>query len=351
MLIQEMYMKRCIHLALKGLGSVAPNPMVGCVIVYEGKIIGEGYHQVFGGPHAEVNAINSVENNELLKDSVLYVSLEPCNHHGKTPPCSDLIIKHKIPEVVIGCTDSFEKVAGKGIEKLKNTGIKVTTGVLENECRTLNKRFFTFHEKKRPYIILKWAQTQDGFISRLEQDIQNNNWITGEESKILSHQLRISEQAILIGTNTARIDNPELTARLISGKNPLRIILDKDLSLPGNLHIFDQSTPTLIINSIKNEILPNLEYIKTEWKNVIQEILNVLYKKEITSLIIEGGAYTLNSFIAAGLWDEAMIFTGNKKFEKGIKAPQIKSKNQKTLNSGNDLLNFTFNTNPWQLNK
>ncbi len=349
MLIQEMYMKRCIQLALKGLGAVAPNPMVGCVIVHEGKIIGEGYHEVYGSAHAEVNAINSVENKEFLKNCVLYVSLEPCNHYGKTPPCSDLILKHQIPEVVIGCTDSFEKVAGKGIEKLKNAGIKVTTDVLESECRNLNKRFFTFHEKKRPYIILKWAQTQDGFISRLEEDIQNNNWITGEESKILSHQLRVSEQAILVGTNTARIDNPELTARLVPGKNPLRIVLDKNLSLAATLNIFDQSTPTLIINTVKNEVLPNLEYIKTEGKDVAQETIEILYKKEISSLIIEGGAHTLNSFIAVNLWDEAFIFTGNKKFEKGIKAPVIKGKKEKLPNPGNDLLSFIKNTNDQQL--
>jgi diaminohydroxyphosphoribosylaminopyrimidine deaminase/5-amino-6-(5-phosphoribosylamino)uracil reductase len=345
----EIYMERCIQLALKGGNAVAPNPMVGCVIVQEGKIIGEGYHEIYGAAHAEVNAINSVENKELLKNCVLYVSLEPCNHQGITPPCSDLIVKYQIPEVVIGCTDSFEKVAGKGIEKLKNAGIKVTTGLLENNCRNLNKRFFTFHEKKRPYIILKWAQTQDGFISRLEEDIQNNNWITGEESKILSHQLRVSEQAILIGTNTARIDNPELTARLLPGKNPLRIVLDKDLSLVDNLHIFDQSTPTLIINALKNEVLPNLEYIKTEWKNVAQETLEILYKKEITSLIIEGGTHTLNSFISAGFWDEAFVFTGNKKFEKGIKAPLIKGKKEKLPNPGNDLLSFIKNTNDQQL--
>jgi len=337
-----IYMERCIQLALKGLGNVAPNPMVGCVIVSRGKIIGEGYHEYYGGPHAEVNAIHSAENKELLKDSVLYVSLEPCNHHGKTPPCSDLIIKYKIPEVVIGCTDSFEKVAGKGIEKLKNAGIKVTTGVLENECRKLNKRFFTFHEKKRPYIILKWAQTEDGFISKFPEDIKSksDNWITGEESKILAHQLRASEQAILIGTNTVKIDNPELTTRLATGKNPLRIIIDKNLILPENLNVFDKSTPTLVINHFKNEMHQNLEYIKTDWKNVAEEIITVLYKKGITSLIVEGGSKTLNAFISANIWDEAMVFTGNKKFEKGIKAPSVKGEKHKTIQCGKDWLDF-----------
>ncbi|MCX6181670.1 MAG: bifunctional diaminohydroxyphosphoribosylaminopyrimidine deaminase/5-amino-6-(5-phosphoribosylamino)uracil reductase RibD [Bacteroidetes bacterium] len=340
MLIHEMYMKRCIQLALKGSGYVAPNPMVGCVIVHEGKIIGEGYHEIYGGPHAEVNAINSVENKELLKSAVIYVSLEPCNHFGKTPPCSDLIVKHHIPEAVIGCSDSFEKVAGKGIEKLQNAGIKVTTGVLEKDCRQLNKRFFTFHEKKRPFIILKWAQTPDGFISRFPEDINNNNWITGEESKILAHQLRASESAILIGSNTAKIDNPELTTRLAEGKNPLRIVFDKELSLPAHLHIFDRSTPTLVINSVKDEVLQNLEYLKVEWENVAQKTADLLYKKNITSVIIEGGAHTLNTFISAGLWDEAMVFTGNEKFGSGIKAPKINSKKQRTVPAGKDLLTY-----------
>ncbi|MFM7022500.1 MAG: bifunctional diaminohydroxyphosphoribosylaminopyrimidine deaminase/5-amino-6-(5-phosphoribosylamino)uracil reductase RibD [Flavobacteriales bacterium] len=345
MLIHEMYMKRCIQLAEKGGGAVAPNPMVGCVIVHNNIIIGEGYHEKYGEAHAEVNAIASVTDKELLKNAILYVSLEPCNHYGKTPPCSDLIVKYQIPEVVIGCTDSFEKVAGKGIEKLKNAGVKVTTGILEKECRELNKRFFSFHEKKRPYIILKWAQTKDGFISRLPENIKSreDNWITGEESKILSHQLRAAESAILVGTNTARTDNPELNTRLVKGKNPLRMVIDKNLTLPENLNLFDGTTPTLVINTIKNKVLPNLEYIQTSWKNVPKEIMGILYKKEITSLIIEGGSHTINTFIQENLWDEAMIFTGNKSFVNGIKAPSVKGKKLQALNPGTDILEIICN--------
>ena len=248
---------------MKGLGSVAPNPMVGCVIVHNDEIIGEGYHEFYGGPHAEVNAINSVKNKDLLKESTVYVNLEPCNHHGKTPPCSDLLVHHQVKRVVIGCVDSFEKVAGKGIEKLRSAGIDVITNVLEKECREINKRFFSFHEKKRPYIFLKWAQTKDGFISRNKEDIKgNNNWITCEESKTLVHQWRSEEGAILIGYNTALIDNPQLNTRLASGKNPLRIVIDNQLTLAESLHIFDNISNTIIFNSIENKKVEKTEWVK-----------------------------------------------------------------------------------------
>jgi len=321
----EIYMQRCIQLALKGAGKVAPNPMVGAVVVYQGEIIGEGYHENYGAAHAEVNAIGSVHDKEKLKHATIYVSLEPCNHYGKTPPCSDLIVSSGINNVVIGCVDSFEKVAGAGLEKLKNAGISVTIGVLEKECRELNKRFFTFHEKKRPYIFLKWAQTQDAFISRWPADIlsKNDNWISGPESKMIVHQLRANEQAILVGTNTAKIDNPELTTRLVDGKNPLRIAIDKNLVLPQNLHLFDHSTPTLVINKIKNETSKNLEYLKIDEPNIIEELLHELHNRNIISLIVEGGALTLNTFIDKGLWDEAFIFSSNKKFNTGISAPCV----------------------------
>jgi diaminohydroxyphosphoribosylaminopyrimidine deaminase/5-amino-6-(5-phosphoribosylamino)uracil reductase len=331
-------MQRCLSLAIKGLGSVAPNPMVGCVIVLNNEIIGEGYHELYGGAHAEVNAINSVQNKELLKEATVYVSLEPCNHHGKTPPCSDLLVHHKVKKVVIGCTDSYEKVAGKGIEKLQSAGIEVIIGILENECRALNKRFFTFHEKKRPYIFLKWAQTQDGFISRNKEDIQNNNWISGEESKTLVHQWRSEECAILIGYNTALIDNPQLTTRLAKGKNPLRLIIDTQLKLPANLHIFDNSTPTIIFNSLENKKTENTEWVKAL---STKEILDFLYQRNITSLIVEGGAKTLQNFIQNNSWDEALVFVANLQFNKGIKAPTFPKSKMNEIFIGKDKL-LTF---------
>jgi diaminohydroxyphosphoribosylaminopyrimidine deaminase/5-amino-6-(5-phosphoribosylamino)uracil reductase len=321
---------------MKGLGSVAPNPMVGCVIVHNDEIIGEGYHEFYGGPHAEVNAINSVKNKDLLKESTVYVNLEPCNHQGKTPPCSDLLVHHQVKRVVIGCVDSFEKVAGKGIEKLRSAGIDVITNVLEKECREINKRFFTFHEKKRPYIFLKWAQTKDGFISRNKEDIKgNNNWITCEESKTLVHQWRSEEGAILIGYNTALIDNPQLNTRLASGKNPLRIVIDNQLTLAQSLHIFDNTSNTIIFNSIENKKVE-----KTEWVKVtsLQEILDFLYQRNISSLIIEGGAKTLQKFINANLWDEALVFVSDKIFMNGVKAPVVERKISTELRVGPDKL-------------
>jgi len=326
-------MQRCLTLAQKGLSFVAPNPMVGCVIVHNNKIIGEGYHKVYGGPHAEVNAINSVEEKELLKEATVYVNLEPCNHYGKTPPCSDLLIKHQVKTVVIGCIDSFDKVAGKGIEKLRKAGIEVITGILEKESRELNKRFFTFHEKKRPYIILKWAQTNDGFIGNKE-----NTWISGTEAKTLVHQWRSEETGILIGRNTAIIDNPQLTTRLVQGKNPIRIVIDLSLKTTKNLNIFDNSSPTLIFNSIKNETKNNVEWIKINTQHTLQNICDILYQKGINSIIVEGGAQTLQSFIDTNLWDEALVFQSNKEFKEGIKAPRIKKHHENINFIGNDKL-------------
>lgn len=358
----ETYMKQCLDLAKLGFGNVAPNPMVGCVIVHRNIIIGTGYHQKCGEAHAEVNAINSVKNKNLLKDSTLYVNLEPCAHYGKTPPCSNLIIEHKIPNVVIGCIDSFSEVSGKGIAKMVASGIKVNVGVLEKESLELNKRFFTFHNKKRPYIILKWAQTIDGFIdverhceersnlthkdgntSTPLSEQSSDNWITTPASKKLVHQWRSEEQAIMVGTNTALNDNPQLNVREIKGKNPLRIVLDLNLRLPEELHLFDKSTPTLVLNGIKNEKEDKLEFIKIKKDNLIQEILNELYKKEIQSVIIEGGAQLLTSFINQNLWDEARVFTGIKKFEKGLKAPVLNKKPKYTLKIGTDILNTYIN--------
>ncbi len=343
--IDEKYMLICLELAKKGIRNVAPNPMVGCVIVYKNQIIGEGYHQKYGENHAEVNAINSVSNKDLLKECTLYVNLEPCAHFGKTPPCSNLIIESKIPKVVVGCIDSFSKVAGKGIQKMKEAGIEVVVGVLEKESLDLNKRFFTFHNKKRPYIILKWAETKDGFIDvdRTKQTTPDN-WITTQQSKKLVHQWRSEEQAIMIGTNTALNDNPQLNVREVVGKNPLRIVLDLNLRLPKILNVFDQSVPTLIINYQLHEKKENIEWIKVEKeKDVISQVLEVLYQKEIQSVIVEGGAQLLNTFITKNLWDEARVFIGNKYFINGLKAPNINLKPSTIEQIETDVLTTYFN--------
>ena len=341
----EEYMDLCLNLAKKGAGSVAPNPMVGCIIVYKNNIIGEGYHQKYGENHAEVNAINSVRNKNLLNKSTLYVNLEPCAHFGKTPPCADLIIESKIPKVIIGCIDSFSKVAGKGIYKMQEAGIEVIVGVLEKEALNINKRFFTFHTKKRPYIILKWAETKDGFIDvdRTTQHI-SDNWITTLQSKKIVHQWRSEEQAILIGTNTALNDNPQLNVREVVGKNPLRIVLDLNLRLPNNLYVFDQSVPTLVINYLKQEKKDNLAFIKIDKaKDLISELIEILYQKEIQSVIVEGGAKLLNTFIAQNLWDEARVFIGDKYFKNGLKAPKINRKSSTIEQIETDVLNTYFN--------
>jgi diaminohydroxyphosphoribosylaminopyrimidine deaminase/5-amino-6-(5-phosphoribosylamino)uracil reductase len=319
-------MKRCLELARLGAGNVSPNPMVGCVIVYDDTIIGEGYHEKYGEAHAEVNAINRVENTDLLQKSTLYVSLEPCAHYGLTPPCSDLIIEKKIPRVVVGTIDSFAKVAGKGIEKMKKAGIEVQVGILENECRTINKRFFTFFEKKRPYIFLKWAETTDGFIDfdRSRSEYGEPSWITGEKALLRVHQMRATEDAILVGTNTALKDNPSLTVRNCEGTNPVRLVIDNKLRLPKDLKLFDNSVKTLVFNSLKDEESGNLEFIKINFdRNILPQVLKILYIKRIQSVIIEGGKKLLDSFIQQNLWDEAYRFVGYKNFHNGIKAPAI----------------------------
>lgn len=326
MSIHEQYMKRCLDLAKLGIGKVSPNPMVGSVIVHSDKIIGVGYHQKYGEAHAEVNAINSVIDKSLLRQSTLYVSLEPCAHFGLTPPCSDLIIENQIPNVVVGIVDSFAKVAGKGIVKMQNAGINVRVGVLEKECRDINKRFFTYHEKKRPYIILKWAETLDGFIDfdRSQVEFGEPSWITGQKALLHVHEMRAAEDAILVGTNTALKDNPSLTVRHCDGENPLRLVIDNQLRLPNHLHLLDKSVNTLVFNSIKNKKSKNLELIQIDFKDkIIPKILKVLYKKRIQSVIIEGGKQLLDSFIEENYWDEAYRFIGNKNFQKGIKAPQV----------------------------
>ncbi len=343
----EKYMQRCLDLAALGIGTVSPNPMVGAVVVMDTIIIGEGYHHKYGEAHAEVNAINQVVSNfsnsaELLNQSTLYVSLEPCAHYGKTPPCADLIIKHKIPKVVVGCRDPFEAVNGNGSEKLRDAGIEVTTGILEKECQWLNRRFFTRVQKQRPYIILKWAQTANGIFA---PDDNSQHWITGLASRKLVHQWRGEEDAVLVGKNTAAIDNPQLNVRHGKGKSPKRIVIDRKLELNESLNLFDQSVETLIFNAIKTEINGKNKYIALEDfdRYVPQYILYQLYLQDIQSVIIEGGAYTLNTFIDAGLWDEARIFAGASELKKGIKAPLINSENLEEFTIGTDKLLILVN--------
>ncbi|MDO7172852.1 bifunctional diaminohydroxyphosphoribosylaminopyrimidine deaminase/5-amino-6-(5-phosphoribosylamino)uracil reductase RibD [Mariniflexile sp. AS56] len=309
----ETYIKRCIDIAKNGLGTTRPNPMVGSVIVYKNKIIGEGFTSAYGGNHAEVNAINSVTDKSLLKESTIYVTLEPCSHFGKTPPCSDLIIKYNIPNIVIGCVDDNIQVAGKGIAKLKKAGCNVIVGVLEDACKTHHKRFLTFHNKKRPYIILKWAQTADGFIAPETKNEQKPVWITNEYSRQLVHKWRTEEQAILVGTNTVIQDNPSLTVRDWTGQNPIRAVLDQDEKLSKGFAVFNNEAQTIILS--KN----NIDYSK----NIGKQICDILFNNNINSVIIEGGSKTLQTFINENLWDEARIFTGSIKFKNGVMAPKF----------------------------
>ncbi|OMP29797.1 bifunctional diaminohydroxyphosphoribosylaminopyrimidine deaminase/5-amino-6-(5-phosphoribosylamino)uracil reductase RibD [Mangrovimonas sp. DI 80] len=329
MKIHEKYITRCIDIAKNGLGNTRPNPMVGCVIVHENNIIGEGFTSPYGGNHAEVNAIHSVQDPNLLKKATLYVTLEPCSHFGKTPPCSDLIIKSQIPNVVIGTIDTHSKVAGKGIEKLTAAGCNVTVGILENECQEHHKRFFTFHNKLRPYIILKWAQTLDGYLAPETQNKQEPVWITNTFSRQIVHKWRTEEHAIFVGTNTVIKDNPKLTVRDWKGQNPIRIVLDRTGKLPKNLGVFNNESKTIVISSSENTNVLNSEFTQTEfiaWEDnthIAKQICELLHKQDIQSVIIEGGAQTLHTFINEGLWDEARVFTGNVLFEKGIEAPKI----------------------------
>lgn len=318
----KTYIQRCIQLAKMGKGNVAPNPMVGAVIVHDGKIIGEGYHEKYGEAHAEVNAVNSVEDKSLLKESTIYVSLEPCAHFGKTPPCAELLVKHQFKKVVIGCSDSHDRVAGKGVQILKSAGIEVELGVLENECRALNKAFFTFHEQKRPFVLLKWAQTPNGFIDNSEGKDGEVSWISTPETQSLVHQWRSESQAILVGKNTVLADNPSLTVRKVTGRNPIRILLDKNLEVPIDKSIFNDESRTIILNASKTETIGTNEYIQINDFS-IQSILSHLHSLNIQSVLVEGGAKTLQSFIDAKLWDETKIIIGKNEFESGTKAPKL----------------------------
>ncbi len=318
--------------------------MVGCVIVHDGKIIGEGFTSPYGGPHAEVNAINSVKDKHLLQESSLYVTLEPCSHYGKTPPCADLIAKHKLKEVFIGLKDPHDKVAGKGIKKLEDAGCKVTVGILEDECREHHKRFLTFQEKNRPYIILKWAESDDGFIApdaSLRKENPEPFWITNAHSKQLVHQWRSQEQAILVGTRTVLEDNPKLTTRNWAGKDPIRVVLDKDLKIDSSFHVLDASVLTIVLTTVRDQSLyiKGIDYAVLDFsKPLAQQICDVLHQNNITSLIVEGGAKTLQTFIGKNLWDEARIFKGSVCFKKGLPAPKLKG----TLSQRQQILTDTL---------
>lgn len=323
MTTDEKYIRRCIELASNGLCNAAPNPMVGAVIVHNGRIIGEGYHARCGEGHAEVNAIRSVKDESLLKESTIYVSLEPCSHYGKTPPCADLIISKGIPRVVVGCIDPFSQVSGRGIQKLKNAGIDVTVGVLEEECKNLIKRFVTFNTQKRPYITLKWAESADGFI-----DIKRENGspvvLSTPITSMYVHKQRAEHKAILVGRRTALLDNPSLTTRNWYGANPLRLVIDRTLLLPSHLKLFDHSTPTLVFTEKEKANEANLDYITIDFsKDILPQILTVLYERKIQSLLVEGGTTLLQSFIDSELWDDIYVEHSEKILNDGVKSPTI----------------------------
>jgi len=340
----EIYMQRCIQLAQLGEGMVAPNPMVGSVLVYDDRIIGEGYHQQYGQPHAEVNCISSVveDDKPLISQSTLYVSLEPCAHFGKTPPCADLIIKYKIPKVIVGCRDPFKEVDGKGIEKLIAAGVDVTVGILENECKDLNKRFFTFHTKHRPYIGLKWAETANHFIG---SNTNERLLISSETTNRLVHKWRSEEAAILVGTNTALLDNPSLSNRLWTGKQPIRLIIDSELKLPKSLNLFDKSQSTIVFNYIKKQDEKNLTYHQLDRnKGLLQQIIEACYQLNIQSILVEGGRKTLQSFIDNNLWDEARVITNTKlSIANGVPAPILYNATiNETMMMGEDRIDISY---------
>ena len=338
-------MQRCLDLALLGKGFVAPNPMVGCVIVCDDKIIGEGYHQHYGQAHAEVHAIHLVKDKQLLKRSTLYVNLEPCSHWGKTPPCANLIIEHHIPKVVIGTIDSHSKVAGKGVHRMQQAGIEVTVGVLDEACKLLNKRFFSFHERHRPYIILKWAQTKDGFIDiapHLKSTVKGL-WITNDLCRKLVHKWRAEEMAIMVGTHTALTDNPSLTTRDWAGKSPIRISIDKQLVFSKQLHLLDDTVPTIIFTNKKAEDSINTHYISLS-EITADTMIAELFQQNIQSVIIEGGTKLLQSFIDQNLWDEARVFTGDKQFVEGVKAPLFEAVPARSELLEETRLDWYFNT-------
>ena len=347
----ELYMRRCLELAENGMSSASPNPMVGCVIVHQNTVIGEGFHVRPGEAHAEVNAIDDVfhrfgdkEASRLLKDATAYVSLEPCAHFGRTPPCADLLIRHQVKKVVVGSNDPFTDVNGKGIAKLRAAGINVVQGVLEQECDWLNRRFFTRVTKQRPYIILKWAQTGNGYFAPITA---SQRWISTPVSKKLVHKWRNEEDAVLVGKQTVIADNPQLTTREWSGKNPVRIVIDRHLTIPGSRHVFNDQARTIVLNEVKTSHEANVTYIQMEDMQFYlpQKIAYQLYLLDIQSMIIEGGANILNQFLQANLWDEARVFQSQASWETGIPAPLIHGAINEVVQLNHDKLIFYQN---WQ---
>lgn len=349
MVQDERYMQRCLDLAILGAGTVSPNPMVGAVILHGGLIIGEGYTSPYGGPHAEVNAVQDAylrlgeaEAKVRFRRSTMYVSLEPCSHFGKTPPCADMLVELQFERVVIGCLDPFAKVNGQGIKKLQEADIDTTVGVLENACMFVNRRFFTRIQQQRPYVILKWAQTGDGFFSP-ESAMQQ--WISNKASKQLVHKWRGEEDAILVGTSTALIDNPTLTTRLWNGKNPKRILIDKELKVPADAAIFSEEAETIVFNAQQTDWQKNRKLIALEHFDLYlpQQLLYQLYLMDVQSLIVEGGAKTLQLFIDAGIWDEARVFISPHRWGQGKPAPQLKKIVSTEQKVGNDELKIYVN--------
>lgn len=351
MIDDQKFMKRCLDLAILGAGNVSPNPMVGAVIVYQGVIIGEGHTSPYGGAHAEVNAILDVkarygeeESKRLLTLSTVYVSLEPCAHFGKTPPCADMLVAHNVRKVVIGCQDPFAKVNGQGIQILQNAGIEVVNYVLEKDCTFINRRFFTRIGKHRPYVILKWAETADGYFAPIPAQ---QSWISNKASRQLTHKWRSEEDAILVGTATAIIDNPSLDTRLWNGKSPKRVLIDRNLTVPTTQRLFaNTSTELIVFNEKKTEWVGNMKYVALENFDMYlpQNILYQLYLMDVQSIIIEGGVKTLNMFINAGLWDEARKFVGNIKWGTGVKAPKLNSDISESIKVSSDELFLYYNS-------
>lgn len=328
MQIDEIYMKRCLNLARFGAGSVAPNPMVGAVIVYQDRIIGEGYHRRCGEAHAEVNAIAAVRDKKLLKEATLYVNLEPCSHYGKTPPCAELIIREGIPRVVVGTLDPFPEVAGRGVRMLLDAGVEVAVGILEKESMALNRFFITVQTRRRPYVILKWAQSADGFIDRIRKtETELPVQFSTPATRRYVHRLRSEVSAIMVGTHTAVLDNPSLTVRHWAGRSPVRVVLDRSLRIPASSHLFDGTIRTLVFTEREATDRTNVEYISADFsKPVVQQVLNVLFEQKINSLLVEGGAMLHKSFLDAGLFDEIRIETAPILLGDGVKSPHIQCK-------------------------
>ena len=331
MTTDEKFMRRCIELARNGTCTAPPNPTVGAVIVCDGKIIGEGFHIHCGQGHAEVNAIASVKDESLLARSTIYVSLEPCSHYGKTPPCADLIIRKGIKRVVVGCIDPFALVSGRGVKKLRDAGIEVTVGVLEDECRNLIRRFVTFNTERRPYVTLKWAESADGYMD-IRRDGGSPVVLSNAVSSTHVHKLRAENMAILVGTNTARLDNPSLTVRNWSGENPVRLVIDRRLELPKTLHLLDGSVPTYVFTEEEREDEVNLHYVRLDFgSEIVPQILSFLYEKKLQTLMVEGGSQTLSSFIDSGLWDEAFVEHAGRCLGDGICSPELPAGLERTF--------------------